>query len=578
MFTLHIVRHKKLKAQLCALMTGALFTAACAPAMATAFEPVAEYLILTPLERPDSDGSTAQMNITYERHERIPASFPIYVEGKPHTAKRVGNNEYSVRIPFDFDAFVAEQERRKDLAPRLGKVPVFTGREITSHRPVAFLDPKILKQQIRTRSPIRVDADVVRAFSGTVYPEMSLLVNATPVVDDPQRTYDVCTNAGNPNGAWTFKRLMENIANEPVTGVNAADMVEDWVNSLGVNQTINSFPVDATTRAAKLLNHWPRDIDGRLDLAHSPFRLLAIVNRLDLRTATTYGNGGAGEGRFIFGIIKVDPNDLMDTCMTEPGTVIFEYGVPLQQCSAIRNYGMQWAELEDHALGSPSYNAALQAITDQFTSAGAAPTKPNGSALNQLRSNDFPITSPWELREFHLNPNTHWFDTVSTALTPHFDSYTNTGFLSPVLTQFINQNANDILLERHEIPLSFNSFPFLTGSAMNPFLSQGPKTWIVPGTNSEARHKFALNTCNGCHGTETGTRFLHVEPRGSGNQSVLSRFMDGTGTFIDPVSGIPHSFGELSRRQNDLTQLVEQGCFSGNVLTDILAHSTLQVH
>lgn len=574
MLRFDIIKSNKVRS----LIAGAIFAAACAPSMATAFEPVAEYLTLTSLGRPDADGNTAEMTITYDRRERIPASFPIYVEGKPHKAKRVRNNEYSVRIPFDFDAFVAEQERRKKLAPRLGKVPVFTGREITDHRPVAFLDPLVLQQQIRTRSPIRVDADVVRAFSGTVQPEMSLLVNTATVVDDPQRTYDVCTNAGNPNGAWTFKRLMENIANEPVTGINAADMVEDWVNSLGIDQTINSFPIQATTRAAKLLNHWPRDNDGRLDLAHSPFRLLAIVNRIDLRTATAYSNGGAGEGRFIFGIIKVDPNDLASTCMTELGTVIFEYGVPLQQCSAIKNYGLQWAELEDHALGSASYNAALQAITDQFTSANAVPAKPNGSALNQLRSNDFPINSPWELREFHINPSTHWFDTVSTALTPNFNTYTNTGFLSPILTQFINQNANDILLERHQIPVSYNDFPFLTGSALNPFLSQGPKTWIVPGTNPEARHKFALNTCNGCHGTETGTRFLHVEPRHSGGESILSRFMDGTGTFPDPVSGIQHDFGELSRRQYDLTQLIEQGCSSGNVLTDILAHSTLQVH
>lgn len=569
---------KTIKARVCALVTGALVLVGSIPVMAAAFEPVAEHVVLTPLDRPDAKGATAQMNIVYDKRERLPESFPLYVEGKPYTAKRVGGNEYSVRIPFDFDALVAEQEQRKKMAPILGKVPVFEGREITGHRPVAFLEPKVLKQQIRARLPIRVDADVVRAFSGTVYPESSLLVKATAVVDDPQRTYDVCTNAGNPDGAWTFKRLMENIANQPVTGINAADMVEDWVSSLGVDQTINGFPVYGTTRAGKLLDHWPRDVDGRLDLSHSPFRLLAIVNRIDLRTATAYGNGGAGEGRFIFGIIKVDPNDPMDTCSTEAGTVIFEYGVPLQQCSAIRNYGIQWAELEEHSLGSPSYNAALQAITDQFTSANAVPAKPNGSALNQLRSNDFPITSLWELREFHINAVTHGFDTVSTALTPHFDTYTNTGPLSSSLAQFINQNANDILLERHAIPASFNGVPFLTGSAMNPFQSQQPKTWIVPGTASEPRHKFALNTCNGCHGRETGTRFLHVETRNSGVESSLSAFMTGSGPFVDPVSGTARDFDELARRQYDLTQLIEQGCFSGNVLTDVLIPSTLQVH
>ncbi|MGK3963804.1 hypothetical protein WMF38_06455 [Sorangium sp. So ce118] len=67
---------------------------------------------------------------------------------------------------------------------------------------------------------------------------------------------------------------------------------------------------------------------------------------------------------------------------------------------------LDWANAW-HALGSlpfPSedYNAALQAITTRFAGRNAAPGRPNGSSLGQLRTNDIALASPWELREFTL--------------------------------------------------------------------------------------------------------------------------------------------------------------------------------
>ena len=49
-----------------------------------------------------------------------------------------------------------------------------------------------------------------------------------------------------------------------------------------------------------------------------------------------------------------------------------------------------------HALGalpfpSEEYNAALQAITERFAGRGAMPGRPNGSALNQLRTNEIDL-------------------------------------------------------------------------------------------------------------------------------------------------------------------------------------------
>jgi hypothetical protein len=120
------------------------------------------------------------------------------------------------------------------------------------------------------------------------------------------------------------------------------------------------------------------------------------------------------------------------------------------------------------------------------------------------------------------------------------------------LADFVNQNEADILVERHTVPDTFQGSPFLGGSSFNNLIA-----WAAPGiTNNEARHKFSLNTCNGCHGgDETGTAFLHVFPRSQGSEASLSPFMTGIDWF-DPVTGEPRAFNDLGRRNQDLKALV----------------------
>jgi hypothetical protein len=571
---------KALRTRSRTLFASALLVAFCAPAMAADLKhpPTAQYVTLTPLAKKTSDGSTAELEITYKAGQAIPPNFSFYVDGKPFTAKQTSKNTYSVNIPFDFDGFVAEQELRKATAAKVRSVPVFENRHLVGQKPIQFLDPATLKRNIVERKPIRVLPDVARPFLRSFdYGEPSLVITDPAVVDDPTRTYDACTGQGNPNGVWTFKRLMENIANEPLTGINAADLVEDWVLSFGVDHTINSFPVHATTRANKLLTEWPRDQHNRLDLDHAPFRLLAIVNRVDLRDNSAYGSGGGGEGRFVFGIMDRGVNGQPGVCEPSRGTIILEYGVPTQTCSATKAYASQWHQLLSFNGPQTAYNQALQAITDQFTSANAAPTKPNGSALNQFRVNDFTFNSPWELREFHVNPETHRFDMVSTELTPHWDTFND----SPRLKDFVDQNATQILLEQHSVPTHFQGVPFLTGSAINHHtgILEIGRPWSIPGTASAmVKHKFALNTCNGCHGDATKVHdFTHIKNRGMGQAAALSNFMTGTPS-INIGQGQLVSFNEIGRRQYDLDTFVFSNCSSGSVLTDVLVPVSLQTH
>jgi hypothetical protein len=98
----------------------------------------------------------------------------------------------------------------------------------------------------------------------------------------------------------------------------------------------------------------------------------------------------------------------------------------------------------------------------------------------------------------------------------------------------------------------FAGSPFVGGSSFNNLAA-----WTAPGIlNNEARHRFSLNTCNGCHGfAETGTAFLHVSPRFPGSEAQLSGFMTGI-TVFDPVTGDPRTLNDLGRRRVDLQGLV----------------------
>jgi hypothetical protein len=107
------------------------------------------------------------------------------------------------------------------------------------------------------------------------------------------------------------------------------------------------------------------------------------------------------------------------------------------------------------------------------------------------------------------------------------------------------------LSEQHDVPATFEGAPFQAASVFNNI-----DLWTAPGINNpEARHKLSLNTCNGCHGGETNTGFLHVEPRRAGEASVLSAFMTGE-TVRDPFTGATRRMAELSRRRKLLESVV----------------------
>src|SRR5262249_44537201 len=117
--------------------------------------------------------------------------------------------------------------------------------------------------------------------------------------------------------------------------------------------------------------------------------------------------------------------------------------------------------------------------------------------------------------------------------------------------RFVNANAAAILLDRHTVPDAFEGRPFRGGASLND-----GSIWTAPGiADNEARFHFSENTCNGCHGPETGTNFLHVHPRPAGFASRFSGFLTGK-TVTDQASGGVRTFNDLARRQADLEAIV----------------------
>lgn len=427
------------------------------------------------------------------------------------------------------------------------------------------------------------------APSCTVDPAKELFITDLSVVEDCVRTSwtSICPVPVAPatRGAWTFGKLIEGVAGT-TDAVKLNAFVRRWLNHWNRNVTVNSDLVPARPdMQTDVIDPWEAASGSTtLDMKKAPFRLLAIVFRFDLRDASgSYGGANtAGEGRFVFGLLDENGNQTQFT-------LIFEYGLDASECADIQS----WAQAA-HDLGSlpfgDDYNAALQSITDQFTTIGASPGKLNGSAINQVRTNDFFLEFLWELREFRLRevtiekepieevtaksaaavslgekalappPSSTRIDLaqVTVAQTPDADLQGQ-----QIIADYVNTNESDILNNQHVVPLTFQSTPFRGGAAPH-FAQLG---WDGPGSpcssinDPDARFNFSLNTCSGCHGDDTGTGFLHVFPRSPGNESNLSAFLTGGSGFpVTDVCGLSHNFNDLERRRLDLCALLDKTC------------------
>jgi hypothetical protein len=489
-----------------------------------------------------SSPQSGQQAITVDGDDGKQATLRDDGTGGDRTA---GDGVFSGPVVVDLAGEQTFNRAVADAADRWGQElqdPVFDGRELVSTRPLTALPDELFRPQAAV--PLRPVG-----ISFAIDPARSLIIRHPSVVNDPTRTYDPCTNTGNPAGVWTFNHLMTEMANQPLTGVAPAVFTRNWLRSWEVPQGINGWTVPARLAIQpKIITPWPL-LAGQLDMNRSPFKLVAIVNRLDLGRGSApsgYGGSGGGELRFVFAAVDKQGGG----CSIGRFLVIFEYEVPKRRCAEVKAWAQQWANLSLIALGSAAFNPALQALTQQVVLRNTMPAKPNGNAINQIRTNEIMLAAPWELREFRFLPtSTPLLGETTMALTPGDPRNGTAAFAN-----YINTNTAAILAGTYTVPPTWLGPPFLGAHSFIPV----PATtfWNAPGiANLNARHKFSLNTCGACHARETNTGFTHINEFGG-----LSAFLSGPLTVADPVNGVLRTFNEMLMRQNHLSSVASQSC------------------
>ena len=525
-------------------------------------------------------GANAALQVQFQNGEKAekpfrlttgPGASLIFSDDGKGADELAGDGIFSSPLQVDFNELSANNDRIATASRTANAnltVPKFAGRLRVGDSAIlpAIGDTLVIDDGSGSGDPVATPLSII--------PGRSLLITDPSVIEDPARTFNPCTNVGNPNGKWTFGYLMTQMANQAQTGIDPRTFVRNWLAKFEATQTINTFGIPARPKVKDIITiPWELASGGvgqPLDLTKAPFRLLAIVNRIDLRGNSGYNVSNAGEARFVFGAIDRRPISAT-CCQVTEMTVIFEYGIDRSGCANVKAWAQQWVNLSGLPFPSATYNQALENITEQFAHAGVAPNKVNGSALNQLRTNEFLQPQPqWELREFKLTPGSEdpfaangQLNMTTVKLTPDA-SFNNSGTLGA----YLNANLPQVCAGTHVVPLSFGGTPFLGGSSFAAGPSgvafwDSPTFLCPPNPTCDPEFNFSFNTCSGCHLSETGTVFYMIRPTPFGSPPILSPFLSGSPiTITDPRCGFPftHTFDEINRRRVILDQIANQIC------------------
>jgi hypothetical protein len=396
----------------------------------------------------------------------------------------------------------------------------------------------------------------------THFANTSLMITDLAVVNNIIRTSDPCTVAtdANPNKTnrkWTAGYLLQQAAGSSTTLSNFVDKWIDGWKSTTI-QLNGQIPRTAHRTFDGIDNWW--GVRGNRAQQKAPFRLLAIVNRFDARTHRRFGEGLAGELRFVFGIVA----DGGAPCSSpgpagNPGldTIILEYAVDKANENDAKAWAVAWSNLQNFSVTDPRYLTELEKLTESVVTSGkGAPYgRPNGSALIRIRTSE---GAPWIMREFTIDPNTHVPVPATVKNSPNM-ALTTTAQVQ--LGNWLANNSASILADSHTIPNSLpgSATPFLGADNIADF---GTIVWRPTRPTSinifrwaEIRHAFAIRTCSGCHSGETNTGVFQIAPRNFNQEASLSPFLTGT-RVQDPESGQMFDMNDLQRRQTDILNVV----------------------
>lgn len=321
------------------------------------------------------------------------------------------------------------------------------------------------------------------------------------------------------------------------------------------------------------------------------FRLLAVVNRLDLAGDWDRRQGGQfagverrwfGEGRLIFGIAE-DRDD-----GPYPMTFIVEYALPAliegpdgavvvddafdfaagpvsetAWKEGRARWARVWRELSDSPRDSETYQRKLRDVVALFARGSASLGLRSGQ---RLKTPDGGSTNEFEYREHYLNGN--WMLANRKVRREPFRCAQRSHALAARIEADWNEAEHalhyDYIMGRRNLEddelaeitelcggeLSYgqgdddnDSPPYQLRAKFVRF--QLGQVWdtLLP---EDKRHQFAMGTCTGCHAGETASPGFLVSPRRANEDASLAPFLTGGAEFSS--GGVTYRYDELGRR------------------------------
>jgi hypothetical protein len=418
---------------------------------ANPYLPAVEEFALTP---PNPALNMDKTTLAVRFHESVVAQLgerlPMTLGGQRVVLQRSAqdHNVFSTQVDFDWAAFLKQQQHRQELANLGTVVPVYKGRIFLRRDKMQFLDPAKIEAAVQSHQTLRFSPQILAGGDNiTVVPSHELMVIDPGVVEDGSResqgggqlgrTYDACLSVpGNPQGAWTFKKLWMSVINTNSVPV-AEQALQSFLNNWENNQTINTNfvvvprnnPHNLALGMSGLLQNWPKDprpnnncAGGHCPSLEAPVRLNAIVNRLDLSGQP--GQTAGGELRFVFGVTAGEgaQGQCFEDKSKGPGppnvlfNIIFELHVPPSY--TLPQWAAAWDSLPkdnfdyENCPADGCYVPLLEStITDNVVQATSC-TDPKGhpnTCLFHIRTNEFALRDEtlqngnfWEQREFYI--------------------------------------------------------------------------------------------------------------------------------------------------------------------------------
>jgi len=414
------------------------------------------------------------------------------------------------------------------------------------------------------------DADDFKRFvtfidqDGRIIVENVVFPDDPPAIDDIQYekeiliTSEEVINSSFAMNEWNFGDLLKELSAK-VDEEEIGEFIGSWLDEFEEGKEIPTGGFTNPVRDVSALRRgWSQSPGGQLSFTNAPFRLVGVVNRLDL---TRFEDNDPaknveqlGEGRLVYQWVP----DQQGGPFPRSFTLIAEFTLPelggLGKDASVLKWAERWHDLG--ALNGDDYLRHLNGIVEDFAKRGN---------LNQLRTNEIEFSPHWELREFKFDAAGKLV-LVPPAQTPHH-SFSGTEELGGWILDNSEGLIDDTRIISAREDLGNGPEKYL-GSTSEMVGNSPDFRWSLNSTGMspeqsttarEAFSRFALNTCSGCHGGHGGSPFFqHMRlEQVSPSRTRVSDFL--TGDFLVRHPGLNVPINEKVQRMTCLTELLKKG-------------------